>query len=80
MLRSYGDSERAQPSPLHAPNSATASIGVLEFNDHAERDDESTSARNQQPPPDGGYGWVCVGTCFTVNCFTWGVVAVGLSC
>ncbi len=28
---------------------------------------------------DGGYGWVCVATCFTVNCFTWGVVAVSLA-
>jgi MFS family permease len=27
-------------------------------------------------PPDGGYGWVCVTACFTINCFTWGVVAV----
>ncbi|KAJ5779689.1 major facilitator superfamily domain-containing protein [Penicillium paradoxum] len=24
------------------------------------------------PPPDGGYGWVCVGACFSINCFTWG--------
>ena len=29
-----------------------------------------------EPPPDGGYGWVCVAACFTINCFTWGVVAV----
>jgi MFS family permease len=29
-----------------------------------------------QSPPDGGYGWVCVGACFTVNAFTWGVVSV----
>ena len=29
-------------------------------------------------PPDGGYGWICVACCFAVNCFTWGVVAVGL--
>ena len=28
------------------------------------------------PPPDGGYGWVCVLACFCVNAFTWGVVAV----
>lgn len=27
-------------------------------------------------PPDGGYGWVCLAACFTINCFTWGVVAV----
>ena len=28
------------------------------------------------PPPDGGYGWICVLACFCVNAFTWGVVAV----
>jgi hypothetical protein len=27
-------------------------------------------------PPDGGYGWLIVGSCFTLNCFTWGVTAV----
>ncbi|KAJ5201723.1 major facilitator superfamily domain-containing protein [Penicillium cinerascens] len=27
------------------------------------------------PPPDGGYGWVCVASCFSINCFTWGAVA-----
>lgn len=31
---------------------------------------------NAMPPPDGGYGWVCLACCFMVNCFTWGVVAV----
>lgn len=28
------------------------------------------------PPPDGGYGWVCVFAQFFINGFTWGVVAV----
>jgi hypothetical protein len=28
------------------------------------------------PPPDRGYGWVVVGACFTINCFSWGVTAV----
>jgi hypothetical protein len=26
--------------------------------------------------PEGGYGWVCVAACFTINCFTWGAVSV----
>jgi hypothetical protein len=30
----------------------------------------------EEAPPNGGYGWICVAACFTVNCFTWGVVAV----
>ena len=30
-----------------------------------------------EDPPDGGYGWVQVAVCFTVNGFTWGQVAVG---
>ncbi|KAL6241341.1 hypothetical protein RBB50_011814 [Rhinocladiella similis] len=30
---------------------------------------------NAMPPPDGGYGWVCLACCFSINCFTWGVVA-----
>ena len=28
------------------------------------------------PPPDGGYGWVCVASVFIINGFTWGVSAV----
>ena len=28
-------------------------------------------------PPDGGYGWVCVGCCFIMNAHTWGVNSVG---
>lgn len=30
-------------------------------------------------PPDGGYGWLCVATSFTVNCFTWGIVSVSIA-
>lgn len=30
----------------------------------------------QASPPDGGYGWVIVISCFTLNAFTWGVTAV----
>jgi len=34
------------------------------------------TSREVEDPPDGGYGWVCVAACFTINCFTWGTVAV----
>ena len=29
--------------------------------------------------PDGGYGWVIVASCFTLNGFTWGVTSVNAS-
>lgn len=27
-------------------------------------------------PPDGGYGWTCVASCFLLNFSTWGAVSV----
>ena len=38
--------------------------------------DDVTNNPQATTPPDGGYGWVCVGACFAVNCFTWGTVSV----
>lgn len=31
---------------------------------------------NTSLSPDGGYGWICVAACFSINCFTWGAVSV----
>ena len=31
------------------------------------------------PPPDGGYGWVCLFAYFCGSAFTWGVVAVSIA-
>jgi hypothetical protein len=49
------------------------SAGINEFDDVSEHD-----GRGDDSPPDGGYGWVCVAACFTINCFTWGTVSVSL--
>ncbi|OIW25737.1 MFS transporter, MCP family, solute carrier family 16, member 6 [Coniochaeta ligniaria NRRL 30616] len=38
-------------------------------------DDNPRKEDAVEPPPDGGYGWVVVGACFTINCFSWGVTA-----
>lgn len=35
-------------------------------------------SRNAEITPDGGYGWVNVGVCFSISCSTWGVVTVSL--
>jgi hypothetical protein len=43
-------------------------------------DDVEDDGRSDEPAPDGGYGWICVAACFTVNCFTWGTVSVSLCC
>lgn len=31
---------------------------------------------DDEPPPGGGYGWVCVAACFMINFFTWGIISV----
>ncbi|KAH6866002.1 major facilitator superfamily domain-containing protein [Alternaria rosae] len=41
-----------------------------EFDDMSEHD-----STREEAPPDGGYGWICVAACFTINCFTWGTVS-----
>ena len=43
-------------------------------------DDIGDDARSDEAAPDGGYGWICVAACFTINCFTWGTVSVGRRC
>ncbi|RDL40574.1 uncharacterized protein BP5553_00553 [Venustampulla echinocandica] len=36
---------------------------------------QSIIQSDTEPPPDGGYGSVCVAACLSINCFTWGAVA-----
>ena len=53
-------------------------------NDPADNDPVNTDPEQAQPParieveppPDGGYGWVCVMCVFLVNAHTWGINSV----
>lgn len=65
--------------------SATSNSIVIEASDIDIVDKPDTRAANNDraadvpPPPDGGYGWVCVIACLLVNMFSWGVVSVSRS-
>lgn len=64
------------------PVSTSASKSELETSDieaTASQVLENEAALTVPPPPDGGYGWVCVLACSLVNGFTWGVVSVSSS-
>jgi hypothetical protein len=60
--RNLGDSERHNEASPHQLSQVDA--------------ENSPQVLQQEAPPDGGYGWVCLGALFTINCFTWGVIAV----
>ncbi|THV80498.1 MFS general substrate transporter [Aureobasidium pullulans] len=36
---------------------------------------EQLEIEEEDVPPDGGYGWICVASCSMINFFSWGVVA-----
>jgi hypothetical protein len=42
------------------------------------REGRSTMSKNDDVPPDGGYGWVCVACSAFINGNTWGVNSVSL--
>jgi hypothetical protein len=56
-----------------APHSSDEAAPALNNFDASRDEDDADDV-----PPDGGYGWFCVAGCFTINCFTWGIVSVSL--
>lgn len=62
-------------NPANRYSSQPRSMGHAETSRLEALDHEETTP---VAPPDGGYGWVIVGSCFTLNAFTWGVTAVSL--
>lgn len=75
------DSSPSSPTDSAAANSPTSSFSSI--SKWSARGSDVTCASPTQdgvadiePPPDGGYGWVCVLSCFLINAFSWGVVSV----
>ena len=51
-------------------------ISVYGKKEDAGREYGNVAEAIASPPPDGGYGWVCLFAFFCCNAFTWGVIAV----
>jgi len=73
------DSEKSPESP----KSEVEKCLEGEFNEkqvNSTYDDDGKKAGIEAYVPDiipnGGYGWVCVGTCFVINAHTWGMNSV----
>lgn len=41
--------------------------------DQGSKNGQSIETKITDPPPNGGYGWVCVACCFWINAHTWGI-------
>lgn len=64
-------------SPQGTENMSTKSEKTI-----SATDPEAPAALEDKPadiPPDGGYGWVCVGCVFLINAHTWGVNSVSVN-
>lgn len=70
-----------RPSLLTSKAATPAEAQVVEFAlDPAVAVESGADAgQADEPPPEGGYGWVVCGAVSLINGFTWGVAAVGLS-
>jgi hypothetical protein len=62
--------------PLTTKEHVPSTAAVLASPPSSEQTSISLEQIATPPPPDGGYGWVCVVAQFFINGFTWGVVAV----
>jgi len=65
-----------QPMDLYNPLSDVDTPHTPPVKDQVEQFERGIPFASAYEAPEDGWGWVCVGACFAVNAFTWGVVAV----
>jgi len=67
-----------RPSLLKSKSTTPEQAQVVEFAlDPAVTVENGTDGnQTDEPPPEGGYGWVVCGAVSLINGFTWGVAAV----
>jgi len=54
-------------------DTSTESEKGVSLDDHEQHSESAPIQQEVDIPPDGGYGWICVGCVFLINAHTWGV-------
>ena len=65
--------ERGPQTDSYSGPPAASFEKTLDTQDRTSDEAALPPARAADVPPDGGYGWVCVGCCFLINGHTWGI-------
>ena len=63
-------------APLRRQNSASSGNSEITITTQDEEQPGVQQPKAIDVPPNGGYGWVCVGCAFTINAHTWGLNSV----
>jgi len=60
-------------APALRNNSASQHASALSHTNNNDDVERPTPKLEEDQPPNGGYGWVCVACCFFINASTWGI-------
>jgi len=67
------DKEHTKILPGHGSDIVPTVIPPQSPSDHDDLEQSPIPSKDEDVPPNGGYGWVCVACCFWINGCTWGI-------